>query len=278
MSLGFALLGRLRRRLGPRGEQLANRLLYEVVYGLPTVGRLAFFNGGYAPPPPGMPAAPALEGARYQAALYDLALRVLPGPRPAPARLLDIGCGSGGGLLHAAAVFPGTALAGVDQSWLAIRRARRRLAAAGVAAALHRAGGDRLPFPDQRFDRIVSIGTITYVGFDAFMREATRVLAPGGVLSVTGGVGDAPLLWIQARFARLARAHGLDLLAFEDTTDGCLAALEAQAAANGALVSRLPRPLRRAGREWAVLPGSALHAAYLAGTRKEYAAVFHRGA
>jgi SAM-dependent methyltransferase len=276
MSLGSALLARLRRRLGPRGGQVANRLLYELVYSLPTVDRLAFFNGGYAPPPPDMPAAPALAVARYQAALYDLAMRVLPGPRPAPRRLLDIGCGSGGGLLHATAAFPGAALAGVDQSRIAIARARRRLAAAGVAAELHRAGGDRLPFSEGAFDRIVSIGTITYVGLEPFMREAARVLAPDGVLSVTGGVGDAPLLWMQARFARLARAEGLVLLAFEDTTEGCLAALEAQAEANAALVARLPRPLRRAGREWAVLPGSDLHAAYLAGTRKEFAAVFHR--
>jgi SAM-dependent methyltransferase len=271
----FELVGRLRARLGPTGRLLLHRAMYEAIYSVPAVARLGFFNGGYHPLPPDLVAVPDLAGAPWQAAFYDLALRVMPNGRPrAPFGVLDIGCGTGGGLLYAAAAFPGARLAGVDQSRRGVVAARRRLAAAGWPAELHVAPAHRLPFPDASFDLVVSIGTLTYVGFAPFFAEAARVLEPGGVLSVTGGTQATPIGWTRARLEKHARAAGLAPIAFRDVTAGCFAALAAQAERNAALVGRLPRPFRAYAREWAVLPGSQRHALYLAGEKKEFAAAF----
>lgn len=276
MSLLFEAVGRLRTRLGPARRHILERLLYEAIYSVPAVRRIGFFNNGVWPPDPDMLAVPELAGTPAQAALYDLALRVLPGVAARPGAVLDLGCGLGGGLIYAAAAFPDARLAGVDQAGRAVRAARRRLAAAGVKAEVVRARGDRLPFPDGAFDLVASIGTLTYVGYRGFVREAARVLAPGGVLSVTGGVTDTPLLWTEARLAALARETGLEMRGFRDITAPSFAALEQQAAANAALVASLPRLLRAYAREWAVLPGTLRHTMFRDGRKKEFAAVLGR--
>jgi len=222
-----------------------------------------------------MLAVPALAEAGIEAALYDVALRVHPGPLdPPPARILDIGCGLGGGLLYAAALFPGAALTGVDQSWRAVAGARRRLAAAGVGAAIRRAGGARLPFPDASFDLIAGIGSATYVGYPEFLREASRLLAPGGVLTITAGTSYSRVEATRGRLAGLAAASGLELRRFEDITAPCFEALQLQATRNAALIRRLPSGLRGYAAEWAVLPGSRRHGLYLAGEKAEFGAVF----
>jgi SAM-dependent methyltransferase len=270
----FDGVNRLRSRLGPAGRQVVHRLLYEAIYSLPAVRDRAFFNSGYHPPPAGMPAPPPGSGAAVQAALYHYAMCVLPGDiMPAPRSLLDIGCGLGGGLLHAARAFPQAGLAGIDQSRAAIRAARQRLAKAGVAAELRAGRGDEIPFPAGSFDLVVSIGTVTYVGYPAFVRAAAPMVAPGGALSLTAGITDTPLLWTQARLAALGRETGLELRGFEDITERCLAAFAEQAAAHAALLRRLPPFLRGAAAEWAVLPGSRRLAMYEAGRKKEIAVV-----
>jgi SAM-dependent methyltransferase len=274
VSALFDSLARLRRRLGAGAVGWLDRWVYEAIYALPEVAGLGLFNGGYHPPPPGMPVVPGVAPQRL--ALYDLALRVLPGAGPAPASVLDIGCGAGGGLLYAAVAFPGARLTGVDAARRGIAAARRRLARAGVAAELHVGRAERLPLPSDAFDRVVSISTLMYAGYGPFVAEAARVVSPGGVIAATGAVVDDPLSWTRARFQRLAREHGLAVEAFADITAHAFAAMQAQAAANAALVARLPRLVRGYAREAAVLPGSAKHALYMAGRKKEFAVLLRR--
>ena len=272
MSRLFGAMTWLRRRAGP----LADRLAYEVIYSLPQVARLGLFNGGYHPPPEDMPEVRGGAGGAARVALYDVAMRVLPGVRPAPRVVLDIGCGPGGGLLYAAAAFPGARLIGVDLSRRAISAARRTLAQAGVPAELHVARGDRLPVADATVDAVVSISTVMYVGYAPFVAEAARVTAPGGVISVAGAVVDTPLSWMRGRYAALAREHGLVVHAFEDITARGFAAMEAGAAANEALIARLPWFVRGYAREAAVLPGSAKFELYRSGRKREYLVVMVR--
>lgn len=275
MSLLLDAVAGLRRRVGPGGRRVINRVLYECIYSVPAIARLGFFNGGYHPPPPGMPAVPALAGAGAEAALYDVALRVHPGPLdPPPRRVLDIGCGLGGGLLHAAALLPGAELTGVDQSGQAVRGARRRLKAAGVRAEIHRASGDRLPFPDGSFDLVIGIGSATYVGYPAFLREAARLMAPAGVLSITAGTSFNSAATTREKLERAAGEAGLEMTGFFDITGPCFAAQQLQAARNAAMVARLPWFLRSYAAEWAVLPGSRRHGLYLSGQKVEFGAVF----
>ncbi|MDX6220581.1 MAG: 2-polyprenyl-6-hydroxyphenyl methylase / 3-demethylubiquinone-9 3-methyltransferase [Frankiales bacterium] len=100
--------------------------------------------------------------------------RHLPTPRPG-ARLLDVACG--GGLL--AKHTSGYAHVGVDLQRPGLQQAR----AHGVAVV--QADATRLPFADASFDVVVAGEVLEHVRDPwTVVREACRVLAPGGTLVV----------------------------------------------------------------------------------------------
>ncbi len=277
MGLPNDFLGWLRQRLPDRGRAALNRALYEIAYRIPAVADSGFFNGGMLPLSPELMAVPGLRGTPAQANLYHFVmLDHLAGLVWEPARLLEVGCGAGGGLLYARAAWPRSALVGIDASGSAIAAATQRLRdQPGIT--LMQARGEALPFPAAGFDVLVSIGTLTNVGAAAFLREAARVLMLGGYLSLSAGTGWSALDY-QAMLAREGAAAGLRLIRFAEITAGTMAAIEADAEAHAAMIARLPFFLRGQAREWAALPGSVRHARYLAGARRDMAAVFQREA
>ncbi len=93
-----------------------------------------------------------------------------------PGRVLDAGCGDGGLTLMARDVFPD--VTGIDLSPALLRQVPREL---------KRACGDvqRLPFAAGAFTLVLCNYTLHHLySLDRFVREAFRVLAPGGVLFI----------------------------------------------------------------------------------------------
>jgi ubiquinone/menaquinone biosynthesis C-methylase UbiE len=189
--------------------------------------------------------------------------------------VLDIGCGSGGGLIYAAELWPEAETTGVDSSLAGIAAARRRVRRVPNIRLL-RCGGHALPLPDQFFDRAAGVGSLTNIGAAPFLAEAARVLRPGGTLSISAGPGWSVRDY-RAMLATQGRHLGLRLDSLTDITAATLAAIRAAQERNERLVASLPRALRRQAREWATLPGSARHARYRSGARRDLAAVFRRG-
>lgn len=117
------------------------------------------------------------------------------------ARALDIGCGPGPFTLflarHCATV------AGVDPNEIRIAEARVAAAAAELVIDFEPAAAENLPFGDASFDIVAFSNSLHHVPAGAFadaMREAARVLVPGGVLWVAeplpaGGHYELCHLW-----------------------------------------------------------------------------------
>jgi SAM-dependent methyltransferase len=109
--------------------------------------------------------------------------------------LLDVGCGAGGLLIEQAAHV--AYAAGVDASEMQVEMARRRLAdriAAGTAEVVL---GDaaKLPWEDGRFSVVASLDVMKFIPDPvAALREAVRVLRPGGRVAVTvSDMAKAPM-------------------------------------------------------------------------------------
>lgn len=98
-------------------------------------------------------------------------------------RFLDIGCGPGAALEHAAST--GASVAGVDPSPSMVSRAAKRVPDAEVRVG----SAEEIPFPDNTFSVVVNIASFHHWSDrDAGLREILRVLAPGGRLHVVEGV------------------------------------------------------------------------------------------
>ena len=109
-------------------------------------------------------------------------------------RLLEIGCGVGAQLRILSRRHPGLHLSGVDISDAQIQRARALLAdeCERGLVDLHTAPGHALPFADGTFDAVYICFVLEHVpDAVAVVREARRVLAPGGVLYCTEVFNDA---------------------------------------------------------------------------------------
>lgn len=106
-------------------------------------------------------------------------LRLRPGER-----LLDIGCGWGGLIMHAAREYGVDAL-GITLSERQAELARRRIAEAGLERRCRVQIRDYRDFPaDVRFDKVVSVGMVEHVGsrmLPRYFAEAFRLTRPGGL-------------------------------------------------------------------------------------------------
>ncbi|GAA2611603.1 class I SAM-dependent methyltransferase [Paractinoplanes durhamensis] len=101
-------------------------------------------------------------------------------------RVLDIGCGSGSLAVRIAQAWPAATVTGVD-SWgpgwhYSQRMCEANARAEGVAdrVVFRDQSGTALDFPDGTFDIVVSCMTFHEIKDEGAVREALRVLRPGG--------------------------------------------------------------------------------------------------
>ncbi len=115
----------------------------------------------------------------------------------APARALDIGCGTGAMLSALAGLYPQARLCGLDLAFNMALRSAQRL---GPAALLVNADAEALPFGGACFDLVVSASTLQWVQrLDVCFRECRRVLMPGG-LFCAAFFGDGTLWELQESY------------------------------------------------------------------------------
>jgi cyclopropane-fatty-acyl-phospholipid synthase len=119
-------------------------------------------------------------------------LRLRPGER-----FLDIGCGWGGLVLHAAR-HHGVQALGITLSAEQQREAEARVKAAGLADRVRIERVDYREMPaGRRFDKLASVGMFEHVGrenYDLYMRRTAELLEPGGIglLQSIGRMISAP--------------------------------------------------------------------------------------
>ena len=94
-------------------------------------------------------------------------------------RMLEVGCGLGSDLLHAASL--GANVVGFDLSRRSVGLARRHFALAGVDGQFVHGDAEGLPFGDDSFDVVYSFGVLHHTpDTQKAIDECLRVLKPGG--------------------------------------------------------------------------------------------------
>jgi cyclopropane-fatty-acyl-phospholipid synthase len=99
-------------------------------------------------------------------------------------RLLDVGCGWGSFVIHAAERYGVSAL-GITLSPAQAQLARQRVAQAGLSERVQIRLADYRDLLGERYDAIASIGMVEHVGqnkIDLYARKLAELLEPGGLL------------------------------------------------------------------------------------------------
>jgi ubiquinone/menaquinone biosynthesis C-methylase UbiE len=125
--------------------------------------------------------------------------------RPAPRRVLDVGCGTGYVLRRLAARLPGASeFLGVDPAPKMIGVARST--SSDKRLSFIRATAERLPADEGAYDLVVSTTSFDHWADQAAgIRECARVLAPGGALVLTDQFSN--LLWPTVQGSRRGKAR-----------------------------------------------------------------------
>lgn len=102
-----------------------------------------------------------------------------------PRRILDIGCGTGEQTVGLKRAFPDAEVIGVDCAAPLLRYAHAWAESEGQSVAFYQMNAQAMDFPDDDFDLIVShilFHETSHVVLPAILKEAHRVLAPGGAM------------------------------------------------------------------------------------------------
>lgn len=135
---------------------------------------------------------------------------------PAGGTVLEIGCGTGRNLVHAARRYPQVEFHGVDISREMLAAAGNAVARAGLQGRVRLAFADAAAFDPQRtfgregYDRIFMSYAVSMIPqWRAVMAEAVSRLAPGGELHVAefGDMADLPKLSKAAMYTWLRWYH-----------------------------------------------------------------------
>lgn len=104
---------------------------------------------------------------------------------PENGRLIDVGCGTGNGLLIFHERF-GVSGVGVDVSDGMLEIARAKMDGRNLPIEMHQIDGESLPFEENTFDAGISFEVLEHTPNPAqLLRELARVVKPGGTAIVT---------------------------------------------------------------------------------------------
>jgi ubiquinone/menaquinone biosynthesis C-methylase UbiE len=235
-------------------NRLVSKYFYRIQTRLSATNDVVFLNVGYEEEPPmALPLADSDEPNRFHIQLYHrTATQVdLNGKR-----VLEVGCGHGGGASYLMRTAGPASYTGLDLNPAAIAFCRTRHVLAGVDFV--HGNAEKLPFPDRSFDAVINIeSAAAYPHFSRFLAEVARVLRPTGHflyadLRPHNGIAE----WNAALAGTPMR-----MLSRRDINTQVLRGLLRNEPRITHLINRTPRVLHGFSREYSGLEGSRFYRA-----------------
>jgi ubiquinone/menaquinone biosynthesis C-methylase UbiE len=156
--------------------------------------------------------------------LYYYTLSCIPNADTQPRKILEVGCGAGGGLNFLSRVESQSEFVGIDLAQTALEHANARFARPGTLSYKY-GDAEKLPFPDGEFDAVINVESAhNYPSFETFIREVARVLKPGGYFSIVDAF--TPTHYEEFERVRGLNTTGLHWLNERDISDSVKAAIK----------------------------------------------------
>jgi ubiquinone/menaquinone biosynthesis C-methylase UbiE len=240
-----------------------NRLVSKSFYRIQThmfgTDDVVFLNIGYEEDPPmALPLTESDEPNRFYIQLYHRT--ATQGADLSGKRVLEVGCGHGGGASYLTRTLHPASYTGLDLNRAAIAFCRKRHNLPNVDFV--HGDAEKLPFPDQSFDAVVNVESSgAYPHFSRFLAEVARVLRPGGHFLYTDLRPRSNIAEWEAALADTP----MRMLSHEDINAQVVRGLEKNSERILDLVGRMPKALRRIGREYGGLEGTGFYRAMQSG-------------
>ena len=171
-------------------------------------------------------------------------------------RVLEVGCGHGGGASYLMRALGPASYVGLDLNPVGIEFCRRRHQLPGLEFV--RGDAEKLPFAPESFDAVINVeSSHCYPHFDRFLAEVARVLNTGGVFLYTDVRPQPECAWWGAA---LDSAPGLRVVSWREINADILRGIQLNSAQMGAVMDSLvPGFLRRFARQGAPVQGSVIY-------------------
>lgn len=260
--------------LSPHFRKFSKRFVYQSMVRFFPQQDWTFMNYGYAIgdedfDPPLLDTVD--EANRLQIQLYFHLVKSVP---LEGLKILDIGCGRGGGPDYVKRYLRVKTIVGLDFSEKAMAFCARTHSNLGVAFLAGDA--EALPFPERSFDAVLNVeSSHCYSQMDQFLSEVKRVLRPGGYFLFTDFRDKKHLDPLKEQLQR----SGLALLQQTDITPNIIQALEFDNARKHNLIVRgVPKLLRKIMKEIVGCKGTRIYERFKRGKSVYWSYVFQKTA
>ena len=263
----------LRKSLPKRLEQALTRAWYRYLSHMDRQAHMLLMNYGWADlesETPPIPLDKADEPHRYGLQLYH---HVAGSVDLRGKRVLEVGCGRGGGAAYLARYLQPEAIVGLDLTSAAIRFCNRHYPIANLSFV--RGNAESLDFPNGSFDAVVNVeSSHCYRSMDRFLHGVYRVLTPNGYFLFADHRSADQL---EALHVQIRRA-GFTPLIEQRITPNVLRALDLDNARKQQLIeAKVPRILQGIFNEFAGMKDTrGVYAQFACGKRDYVSFVFQK--
>jgi ubiquinone/menaquinone biosynthesis C-methylase UbiE len=210
---------------------------------------ILFMNYGYSNPDQKVQLLPEEEPNRFSIQLYHLLAASVDISNK---KIVEIGCGRGGGLTYITKKFAPSRALGIDLDKIAVSFSNKFYKLNNLSFLLGDA--QNLPLADKSYDVLINVeSSHRYPDMKAFLNEVNRILKPGGYFLYT----DFRYDYEMPEFKKLLETSGMKILKEELITPYVVKALEQDDARKRKLVKKLaPRVLHDIALNFAGTVGS----------------------
>lgn len=241
-------------------NRFVSKYFYRIQTRLFAGDDVVFLNIGYEEDPPmALPLEECDEPDRFAIQLYH---RTATQTDLSGKRVLEVGCGHGGGASYLVRTLRPASYTGLDLNpdGIAFCRSRHNLPGLDFVHG----NAEKLPFPDESFDAVINVeSSAAYPHFSRFLAEVGRVLRPGGHFLYAD---LRPRNRVDEWETALAEAP-MRMLSHEDINAEVLRGLDKNTPRILDLIGRMPNGLHGIGREYSGVAGTGFNRAM---QRNEY--------